>query len=170
MLSFCRSASVGNVIVTLTHVEGEAAVAALDRFTLSPGATINQVYPVPGVVLAVSAEAVSDAPTAVDVLIWGYRNSAEGSPPLNPDVPSKVDGTLIVHVVGNDGAPAGASVEITLDGVHMGLTGDDGSLTIMRLESEYRVEARHPDGRSGAVSMSIVGGQTTEVTITLTQA
>jgi hypothetical protein len=54
-----------------------------------------------------------DSGTSVDIYIWGYRTDAEGVPP-EPNVPEKVDGTLIVHVVESDGSAAGADIEASL--------------------------------------------------------
>src|SRR3712207_4711535 len=98
VLADCRSSGSGPAIVTLTHLEGEGAPGVLDQFTLTPGASVNQVYAVPGAILGVSAAPAGDADTSVDVYIWGYRIDPEGVPP-EPNVPGKVDGTLIVHVV-----------------------------------------------------------------------
>jgi hypothetical protein len=167
VLADCRSSATGHAIVTLRHLEGEGAPGVLDRFTLTPGASINQVYDVPGVILGVSAAPAGDADTSVDVYIWGFRTDADGVPP-EPNVPGKVDGTLTVQVVESDGSTAGADIEILFDGVFLGLTGPDGSLSVTRIESEYTVVARHPDGRtSEPVGVQIVGDESSEVTITL---
>jgi hypothetical protein len=167
VLADCRFSATAPVIVTLVHLEGEGAPGFLDEFTLTPGSALNQVYAVPGVILGVSARPAGDADTNVDVYIWGYRIDAEGGLP-NPDLAPKIDGTLVVHVVEEDGASAGASVEVTFDAVILGTTGSDGSVTVTRIESEYTLVARHSDGReSEPVVVTIVGDETNEVTVTL---
>jgi hypothetical protein len=167
VLADCRFFGTGPVILTLTHLEGEGAPGHLDQITLTPGASINQVYEVPGVILGVSAAPAGDADTNIDVYIWGYRIDPEGVGP-DPNVEPKVDGTLIVHVVEADGSAAGADIEVIFDGVTLGLTAADGSLSITRLESEYTAVARHPDGRtSEPVVVFIVGDETNDVTLTL---
>jgi hypothetical protein len=167
VLAACGFDAAGPVIVTLMHLEGEFALAPLDEFTLTPLSEHNQVYAVPGVILGVSARAAGDADTNVDVYIWGYRIDAEGGV-LDPNVAPKADGTLVVHVVEEGGAAAGANIEVIFDDVTLGTTGADGSATITRIESEYALMARHPDGRtSEPVSVSIVGDETNEVTVTL---
>ena len=103
----------------------------------------------------------------MDVYIWGYRPDADGAPP-DPNVSSKSDGTLIVHVEESDGSAAGADIEVIFDEVTLGLTDADGSLSVTRIESEYTIVARHPDGRtSEPVAVTIVGDETNEVTVTL---
>ena len=83
-------------------------------------------------------------------------------------MPTKADGTLIVHVVESDGSAAGADIEILFDDVTLGLTDADGSFSVTRIESEYTLVARHPDGRtSEPVVVVIVGDETNEVTVTL---
>jgi hypothetical protein len=167
VLADCRAAGPGAAIVRLIHLEGEGAPGFLDEFTLTPGASVNQVYEVPGVILGVSAAPVGDANTSVDVYIWGYRIDTDGVPP-DPNLPGKVDGTLIVHVLESDGTAAGADIEVIFDGVTLGLTAADGSLSVTRIESEYTLVARHPDGRtSEPVVVFIVGDETNEVTVTL---
>ena len=167
VLADCRYYGPGSVIVTLTHLEGEGAPGVLDRFTLTPGASVNQVYEVPGVTLGVSAAPAADADTNVDVYIWGYRIDTDGVPP-DPNVPGKADGTVVVHVEESDGSAAGADIEIIFDDVTLGVTEADGSLSVTRIASEYTVTARHPDGRtSEPVGVVIVGDETNDVTITL---
>jgi hypothetical protein len=161
------------VQVRLTHIEGEAAVEDLDQIVLVPGSKINQVYDVPGVVLGVSASAISDAPTNVDVYIWGFR-AGQGVPPSHPEVPTKTKGTLTVQAVlddgtGGPGSSAGPGVEVRLDGVVMGTTDADGSLTLERTAGEYSLEAIHPDGATGSIVVTIAGGETTDVTVILSQ-
>jgi hypothetical protein len=167
VLADCRFFGPGSVIVTLTHLEGEGAPGVLDRFTLTPGASLNQVFEVPGVTLGVSAAPAGDAETNVDVYIWGYRIDADGGP-TDPNVPTKADGTLIVQVVESDGSAAGADIEILFDDVTLGLTDADGSFSVTRIESEYTLVARHPDGRtSEPVVVFIVGDETNDVIATL---
>lgn len=171
VVALCRSASQGAVEVVLTHIEGEAAVAPLDRYVLVPGAQTSRVYAVPGVILGVDAAPTADAPTDLDVMIWGFR-VGEGYPAIQPLVPPKATATLVVHVflddgTGQRGASAGAGVEIRLDGVVIGTTDDTGSLTLGRTEGEYTVEAQAPSGATASVSTTITGGQTTDVDLVL---
>ena len=171
VLATCGFSAQGTVEVTLTHVHGEAAVAPLDQFTLVPNSSVDRLYTVPGVVLAVSAGPTGDAPTDVDVVIWGYR-IGDGAPPSDPIVPPVLSGTLVVNVVLDDGSggpgpSAGPNVEIRLDGVTMGFTGADGSFTIVRTASEYSVEAVDPSGKTGAIAVSILPEQTTETTLVI---
>lgn len=167
VLADCHFTGPGSVIVTLVHQEGEGAPGILDQFTLTPGASLNQLYEVPGVTLGVSAAPAGDADTNVAVYIWGYRVDADGAPP-DPNVPTKLEGTLVVRVLESDGSAAGADIEILFDDVTLGVTEADGSLSVTRIESEYTVVARHPDGRtSEPVVAFIVGDETNEVTLTL---
>lgn len=77
VLADCRSASPGAAEIIISFVEGEGAPGWLDRYVLAPGATVGQVYEVPGVILAVSAQPTADSPAEIDVWVWGYRNPGE---------------------------------------------------------------------------------------------
>jgi hypothetical protein len=171
LLAFCRAAAAGPVEVILTHVEGEAAVAPLDRYVLPPGGQVNEVYPVPGVLLSVDAGPTADTESDVDVVIWGFR-SGEGYAAVQPAVAPKILGTLEVEVFlddgsGTPGAAAGAGVTITLDGTFMGTTDDAGTLTFDRTEGEYLVAAEGAPGQVGELVVAIVGGQVTQVALVL---
>jgi len=171
VLAFCRGVAEGPVEVVLTHVEGEAAVAPLDRYVLAPGTQANEVYPVPGVILSVDAAPTSDTSTDVDVVIWGFR-SGEGYPAIRPAVPSRIMGTLTVEAFldsgdGTPGAAAGAGVQVRLDGVVMGETDDAGTLTFDRTEGEYLVEIEGQPGQIGSLVVAIVGGEATSAALVL---
>jgi hypothetical protein len=171
VLAICHSQAVGTVEVTLTHVEGEAAVAQLDRYVLLPGSTVNQVYDVPGVVLGISAQATADAPTSVDVVIWGFR-SEQGAPPASPVVPTKELGTLVVRTflddgTGQPGENGGPDVTVAVDGIVVATTSDDGVATVQLIPGDYVVGAEHPNGASGTTTVTVSPGETIETTVVL---
>ena len=77
VLADCRFDSANPAEIILSFVEGEGAPGWLDRYVLAPGASIGQVYEVPGVILAVSAQPTADGNSNIDVWIWGYRSPGE---------------------------------------------------------------------------------------------
>jgi hypothetical protein len=77
VLANCHFASASAAEIVLIFVEGEGGPGLLDRYVLATGATVNQVYEVPGVILAVSAQPTADAAANVAVAIWGYRAPGE---------------------------------------------------------------------------------------------
>jgi hypothetical protein len=77
VLAFCQGDAEGQVELVISHVEGGGG-GLLDRLLLDPGASVNRVYEVPGVMLALSALATSEASSSVTVWIWGFRTSPLG--------------------------------------------------------------------------------------------
>ena len=73
VLAFCPFDAVGDVELLISHVEGGGAAGWLDRLLLIPGTNVNQVYEVPGVVLAVNAIATGEGPSRINVWVWGFR-------------------------------------------------------------------------------------------------
>jgi hypothetical protein len=81
VLAYCPSNAVGNVRLSISHIEGQGVPGPLDQFTLIPGATVNKVYEVPGVLLAFRADPLTSLPTGIATWVWGYR-SEPGVPPI----------------------------------------------------------------------------------------
>ena len=83
ILAFCPSDAVGDVELVISHLEGGGAPGWLDRLLLIPGTNVNQVYEAPGVILGVTAIATSEAPSRVNVWVWGFRagQGIYGPPP-----------------------------------------------------------------------------------------
>lgn len=77
VLADCRFDSGTAVEIILAFVEGEGAPGWLDRYVIAPGASVQQVYEVPGVILGVSAQPTGDGTCDIDVWIWGYRLPGE---------------------------------------------------------------------------------------------
>ncbi|WP_369229229.1 hypothetical protein AB5J56_01530 [Streptomyces sp. R21] len=173
VLAYCPYDAVGNVVLSLSHLEGEGVPGLLDRITLVAGSTVNQVYEVPGVVLGLSALATADAPTSVTVWIWGYRSEA-GVPPVveTSSPPQQQEAELVVRAVLDDGAggagpSAGAGVLIRLDGVDAGATGADGSLTLSPPVAQHLITAVIPSMAAGEQLVTVEPGTTAEVTVVL---
>jgi hypothetical protein len=67
----------GAAEIFITLVEGEGGPGWLDHYVIAPGASVQQVYEVPGVILAVSAQPTADSPANVNIWVWGYRRPGE---------------------------------------------------------------------------------------------
>jgi hypothetical protein len=77
VLADCRFDSGSSAEIILNFIEGEGAPGWLDRYVIAPGASVQQVYEVPGVILGVLAQPTADSPANIDIWIWGYRLPGE---------------------------------------------------------------------------------------------
>jgi hypothetical protein len=74
----CRFDSTSSAVIRLILVESGGAVGDLDRYSLSRGNSVQQVYEVPGTEILVTADAPVAGGTAdIDVTVWGYRLPGE---------------------------------------------------------------------------------------------
>jgi len=89
VLASCPSDAVGGVRLSISHIEGEGAPGLLDQFTLIAGTTVNKVYEVPGVLLALRAYPLTGSPTSITAWVWGYR-SEPGVPPTIGTAPAEM--------------------------------------------------------------------------------
>lgn len=172
VLAYCPADAGGSVELLLGHVEGEGTPGLLDRFVLTPGSSINQVYEVPGVIVGISAGAVGDAVTSAAVWIWGFR-LGEGAPPsIRPGHGQPSTGTLEVHAVlddgtGRPGESAGAGVIVRLDGREVGVTDVAGMVTVSELAGDYALRAELPAVAVGEAQVTVTADQLTSITVIL---
>ena len=169
LLVFCPADAAGPVEVALTHIVGEAAAGALDRFLLLPGNELNRVYELPGQVLGITARATIDAPTSATAYLWGHRTGDGGVSQPGPG-PSPEEGTLqvstfLVDPAGTVLQPLGAGVLVRVDGATVGTTDDSGMLTVTTSAGGHEIQALLPSMGSGTATAEVTSGATTSVPV-----